>query len=228
MLCSTSSIPSSGDRDLKLFALAAAGVLVFMTLFFYKCKVYDLATAAFVSLALGLMARGKLLQYLGMFALANFNRETTLPARSGVYRLFLLAPGMEALPAGHRLPAGRLRPGACPARDPLRHQPGHRHADPPRGEPAALSRLAGRQPGALGRFCAGAMVMRAAVEECTPDPAGQPGGHDAGLVDPVPGAGLLLRDPGLRRGLPGGLGDAIETVTYSSSGTIVFLLLKIL
>lgn len=75
MLSTISSTPSI-DRDLKIFFLAAAGVLVFMVVFINQCKVYDLATAAFVALGLGLMARGKLLHYLAMFAVANFNRET--------------------------------------------------------------------------------------------------------------------------------------------------------
>lgn len=75
MLSTISSTPSI-DRDLKIFILATAGVLTFMVVFLNQCKVYDLATAAFISLGLGLMARGKLLHYLLMFVVANFNRET--------------------------------------------------------------------------------------------------------------------------------------------------------
>lgn len=85
MRLSSSSNPSddrdpgagAGRDDLRIFLLAAAGVLVFMIVFLYFCKPYDLATGMFFAFALGLLARGRLLFYLGVFALASLNRETT-------------------------------------------------------------------------------------------------------------------------------------------------------
>lgn len=68
--------PGAGRDDLQTFVLAAVGVLVFMIVFIFFCHPYDLATGMFFSFALGLLARGKLLQYLAVFALANLNRET--------------------------------------------------------------------------------------------------------------------------------------------------------
>ena len=65
------------DRDLQEFILAAFAVEIFMILFYLECKVYDLSTAAFFCYCLGLMARGKLLPYMALFAVANINRETT-------------------------------------------------------------------------------------------------------------------------------------------------------
>lgn len=88
MRLSTSFDPSD-DPDLQIFVLAAAGVLVFMAVFIYFCHPYDLSTGMFYSLALGLLARGKLLQYLGVFALANLNRETTF-LLIGVFAVFFL------------------------------------------------------------------------------------------------------------------------------------------
>lgn len=49
-----------------------------MVVFFNDCKIYDLATAAFFAWCLGFLARGQLGAYLGTFALANINRETTI------------------------------------------------------------------------------------------------------------------------------------------------------
>jgi hypothetical protein len=76
MRLNISSDPS--DRDMLDFLVAFAAVEVFLILFLWQRKYYDVATAAFFAFGLGLMARGKLLQYLGVFALANFNRETTI------------------------------------------------------------------------------------------------------------------------------------------------------
>lgn len=82
----TSSNLSNDDRDpgdqalrddLQIFILAAAGVIVFLVVFFYCAHSYDLATGTFFAFALGLLARGKLVQYLAVFAMANLNRETT-------------------------------------------------------------------------------------------------------------------------------------------------------
>ena len=94
------------DRDLVDFLVAFAAVEVFMLLFLWQRKVYDLATAATFAYCLGLMARGKLLQYLGVFALANFNRETSV-LLAGVFlvhffdrlpwRNYLLLAGSQVL-----------------------------------------------------------------------------------------------------------------------------------
>jgi len=48
-----------------------------MLLFFEECKVYDLSTAMFFAVSLGLLARGKFGQYYVLFPLACLNRETT-------------------------------------------------------------------------------------------------------------------------------------------------------
>jgi hypothetical protein len=66
------------DPDLYEFMIAVVAVIAFMFVFFLECKVYDLSTAAFFSWALGLLARGRIVQYLAVFAAANINRETSL------------------------------------------------------------------------------------------------------------------------------------------------------
>jgi hypothetical protein len=66
------------DTDLHDFILAAIAVEVFVVVFFNQCKIYDLATAAFFAWCLGFLARGRIGAYLGAFALANINRETTI------------------------------------------------------------------------------------------------------------------------------------------------------
>jgi hypothetical protein len=75
------------DRDLVDFLVAFAAVEIFMLLFIGHRKVYDLATAAFFAACIGLMARGHLWKYLGMFALANFNRETSF-LLAGVFLVY--------------------------------------------------------------------------------------------------------------------------------------------
>jgi len=54
----------------------ALWVIFCMALFFYECKVYDLASAAFVAVGLGLMARGDWMGYGVAFAFGSINRET--------------------------------------------------------------------------------------------------------------------------------------------------------
>jgi len=51
-------------------------VIVFAAVFFYECKVYDMASAMFMAICLGLMARRAWLVYGLMFALGCVNRET--------------------------------------------------------------------------------------------------------------------------------------------------------
>lgn len=51
-------------------------VIVFMALFFFECKVYDLASAAFFAFGLGLMARQEWDGYFLVFVLGCMNRET--------------------------------------------------------------------------------------------------------------------------------------------------------
>ena len=53
----------SNVEDLWDFIVAAAAVELFMILFFLECKVYDLSTAMFFAVSLGLLARGKLKEY---------------------------------------------------------------------------------------------------------------------------------------------------------------------
>ncbi len=49
-----------------------------MVLFFIDCKIYDLTTALFFAVSLGLLARQKFGTYYVLFPLACFNRETTI------------------------------------------------------------------------------------------------------------------------------------------------------
>lgn len=67
----------SGTEDLRDFIVAAAAVELFMILFFLEAKVYDLATALFFAVSLGLLASGKLIEYLMLFPFACLNRETS-------------------------------------------------------------------------------------------------------------------------------------------------------
>lgn len=67
----------SSAEDLREFIFAAAAVELFMLLFFLECKVYDLASALFFAVALGMLARGKLNEYYLLFPLACLNRETS-------------------------------------------------------------------------------------------------------------------------------------------------------
>lgn len=64
------------DSDLQEFFIAVLAVEVFMLAFFMECKVYDLSTALFFAVALGLLARGKFKEYYLLFPLACLNRET--------------------------------------------------------------------------------------------------------------------------------------------------------
>jgi hypothetical protein len=70
--------PGHSDAgELRRFMSAALGVMAFMVVFFYFCKVHDLATAMFFAFGLGLMAREKLDAYFAIFAFASANRETS-------------------------------------------------------------------------------------------------------------------------------------------------------
>jgi hypothetical protein len=70
--------PGHSDAgELRRFMSAALGVMAFMVVFFYFCKVHDLATAMFFAFGLGLMARGKMDAYFALFAFASANRETS-------------------------------------------------------------------------------------------------------------------------------------------------------
>jgi len=64
------------EIDLREFFIAVLAVEVFMFVFFMECKIYDLSTAMFFALALGLLVRGKFKEYYLLFPLACSNRET--------------------------------------------------------------------------------------------------------------------------------------------------------
>ena len=66
----------SDDRELREFVWAALGVEVFMLMFYYFAKAYDLSTAMFVSFALGLLVRGKFKEFYSLYAVSCLNRET--------------------------------------------------------------------------------------------------------------------------------------------------------
>lgn len=66
----------SGTEDLRDFILAVAAVELFMILFFLECKVYDLSTALFFSVSLGLLQRCRFKEYYLLFPVACLNRET--------------------------------------------------------------------------------------------------------------------------------------------------------
>jgi len=66
----------SEDRDLREFAVAALAVEVFMLVFIYFCKVYDLSTAMFFAFSLGFLARGKFKEFYLLYPLGCVNRET--------------------------------------------------------------------------------------------------------------------------------------------------------
>lgn len=71
-----SFIFSSRSRDEAIFQAAAIGVLVFMVLFFWQTKVYDMATAMFFAFGLGMMQRRKWSEYFALLGFACANRET--------------------------------------------------------------------------------------------------------------------------------------------------------
>jgi hypothetical protein len=54
----------------------ALAVIACMGVFYYECKVYDLASATFIAFGLGLMARRAWAWYFVVFALGSLNRET--------------------------------------------------------------------------------------------------------------------------------------------------------
>ena len=64
------------ESDLREFFIAVLAVELFMFVFFLECKVYDLSTAMFFALSLGLLARGKFKGYYLLFPVACLNRET--------------------------------------------------------------------------------------------------------------------------------------------------------
>ena len=66
----------SETGDLRDFFLAALAVEMFMILFFWECKVYDLSSAMFTAWLLGWLARGETRLYQAIFPLACVNRET--------------------------------------------------------------------------------------------------------------------------------------------------------
>jgi len=67
---------SHSDADLREFFIAVLAVEIFMLVFFWECKVYDLSTAMFTAFLLGWLARGKLGLYHATFPFACANRET--------------------------------------------------------------------------------------------------------------------------------------------------------
>ena len=67
--------------------ISAGAVALFMVLFLWRSKVYDLSTAMFFAYGLGAMARGKLGLFHALFPLACLNRETTL-LLSAVYAVW--------------------------------------------------------------------------------------------------------------------------------------------
>ncbi len=67
------SLPSDNSRE---FALASMATVIFMALFFFARKSYDMATAAFFALMLALLARRRFLVYALVFPIACLNRET--------------------------------------------------------------------------------------------------------------------------------------------------------
>jgi hypothetical protein len=69
-------LSDESDRDIREFLLAALAVEIFMLVFFWECKVYDLSTAMFTAFLLGWLARGQLGLYHGIFPFACINRET--------------------------------------------------------------------------------------------------------------------------------------------------------
>jgi hypothetical protein len=68
----------SADHELMDFVWAALGVEVFMLVFFFFHKVYDLSTAMFISFGLGMLAREKFHAFYALFTIACLNRETML------------------------------------------------------------------------------------------------------------------------------------------------------
>lgn len=75
-MLSTISLQHSKDRDLQAFMAAALAVPVFLLVFMRDFKVYDIATAAWFALSIGLLARGKLGSYYLLFPIGCLNRET--------------------------------------------------------------------------------------------------------------------------------------------------------
>lgn len=63
------------------------GAIIFMGIFFYECKVYDLATAMFFALGLGLMVRRQWSDYFLIFVLGALNRETMV-LMAGVFAVY--------------------------------------------------------------------------------------------------------------------------------------------
>jgi hypothetical protein len=67
----------AGRNEFLRSMLAALGVAGFLFLFLKERKVYDLGTAMWFALALGLLARRKMDHYFAAFTFASVNRETT-------------------------------------------------------------------------------------------------------------------------------------------------------
>ncbi len=77
-MVSNISSPVSERIEQREWLISAGAVVLFMLLFIWQAKIYDLSTAAFFAYGLGFLARGKVAAFLMLFPSACLNRETTL------------------------------------------------------------------------------------------------------------------------------------------------------